>query len=180
MHKFLAARFSEYIADHPAAGHVVEKFDRELPERPHALKIARNAEEWVNFRVEDAEWLLYRKTCKQCHTLVPTNGALPEVAKAQITQGWMRHANFDHYPHRAVACGSCHMKAINSRETSDVLIAGIASCRNCHREGGPSRDAAEGRCFECHEYHDWSKVKRTKGTYTIPELRGADMSRTFR
>jgi hypothetical protein len=171
--KFLAARFSEYIAAHPAAVHVVEKFDRELPERPHALKIAHSAEEWVNFRVEDAEWLLYRKTCKQCHTLMETNTPLPEVAKSQITQRWLPHADFDHYPHRAVTCGSCHLKAINSRETSDVLIAGIASCRSCHREGGPSRDAAEGRCFECHNYHDWSKAKRTKGTYTIPELRSS-------
>lgn len=171
--KFLKARFGEYIATHPASVHVVEKFDRELPERPHALKTARNAEEWVDDRVEDAEWLLYRKTCKQCHTLAPGKGALPEVAGALITTRWLLHADFDHYPHRAVACGSCHLKAINSRETSDVLIAGIASCRSCHREGGPSRDAAEGRCFECHQYHDWSKAKRTRGSYTIPELRGS-------
>jgi hypothetical protein len=175
VHKFLAAQFGAYIATHPAVVHVVEKFDRELPERPHALKIARNSEEWVSFRVQDAEWLLYRKTCKQCHTLVTTDGPLPEVAKSQITPRWLPHADFDHYPHRAVACGSCHMKAINSRETSDILIAGIASCRSCHREGGPAREAAEGRCFECHQYHDWSKAKRTKGTYTIPELRGTTL-----
>ena len=171
--KFLEARFGEYIAAHPGSVHEVEKFDRELPERPNALKIARNANEWVNFRVEDAEWLLYRKTCKQCHTMGVAAGSLPEVAKAQIARRWLVHGEFDHYPHRAVACGSCHMKAINSRETTDVLIAGIASCRDCHREGGPAREAAEGRCFECHQYHDWTKAKRTKGTYTIPELRGS-------
>lgn len=175
--KVLAARFSEYIAAHPNSVHEVEKFDRELPERPNALKIARNASEWVGFRVEDAEWLLYRKTCKQCHTLGATGSSLPEVAKSQIARRWLAYGEFDHYAHRAVACGSCHLKAINSRETSDVLIAGIASCRACHREGGAAREAAEGRCFECHQYHDWTKAKRTKGIYTIPELRGTGSSK---
>jgi hypothetical protein len=173
VHTFLVTHFGEYVSTHPAAVHEVETFDRQLPERPHALKIAGNSEEWVNFRVEDAEWLLYRKTCKQCHTLIATNGPLPEVAKSQIVRRWLVHADFDHYPHRAVACSSCHLKAINSRETSDVLIAGIASCRSCHRDGGPWHEAAEGRCFECHQYHDWSRAKRTKGPYTIPELRGS-------
>ena len=174
--KFLAERFGGYIAAHPASVREVEEFDRELPERPNSLKIARDASEWVGFRVEDAEWLLYRKTCKQCHTLGVPAGSLPEVVKAQITRRWLAHGEFDHYPHRAVACGSCHLKAINSRETTDVLIAGIASCRDCHREDGPAREAAEGRCFECHQYHDWTKAQRTKGTYTIPELRGAATS----
>lgn len=184
VHKFLAARFGEYIASHPASVHEIEKVDREIPERPHALKIARSAEEWVLFRVEDSEWLLYRKTCKQCHTLLtpvlPAGGALPEIARAGITPRWLPHARFDHFPHRAVDCGSCHLRAINSRETADVLIPGIASCRSCHRDAGPSHDAAEGRCFECHQYHDWTKAKRTRGTYTIPELRGQDLSRPLR
>jgi hypothetical protein len=175
---FLEQRFAAYIAVHPASVHEVEKFDRELPERPNALKIARNANEWVRFRVEDAEWLLYRKTCKQCHVLKAEGDGSPQVEKAQITQRWLQHAEFDHYPHRAVTCGSCHVKAINSRETSDVLIADIASCRNCHKEGGTAHEAAEGRCFECHQYHDWSKAKRTKGTYTIEELRGVSQLTT--
>jgi len=170
--RFLGVRFGEYIAAHPSSVHEVEKIDRELPERPNALKIARNADEWVRFRVEDAEWLLHRKTCKQCHALTPGANGQMEVAKSQIAPRWLQHAEFDHHAHRAVACGSCHLKAINSRETSDVLVAGIASCRSCHGEGGATHEAAEGRCFECHQYHDWSKSKRTKGTYTIPELRG--------
>jgi hypothetical protein len=172
VHNYLASRFREYIAAHPASVREIDKIDRELPGRPNALKIARNADEWVNFRVEDAEWLLYRKTCKQCHTILHAQDALPEIAKPQITRRWLPLSEFDHHAHRAVTCGSCHRKAINSRETTDVLIPGIASCRDCHREGGPAREAAEGRCFECHQYHDWSKAKRTKGTYTIPELRG--------
>jgi hypothetical protein len=29
------------------------------------------------------------------------------------------------------------------------------------------------RCSECHSYHDWTKEKPVKGTYTVPELRAA-------
>jgi hypothetical protein len=147
-------------------------FDRSLPQRPHVAKIARSASEWVTFRVEDAEWLLYAKTCKQCHTFRMSSGALPEVAKANITPRWLPHGEFDHYAHRAVACASCHVKTVDSRETSDVLIPGIASCRQCHQDRGPSHEAAEARCFECHQYHDWSKAKRVRGTYSIPQLVG--------
>ena len=176
--QFLATRFRGYIAVHSASVHEVEKVDRELPGRPNALKVAHNADEWVRFRVEDAEWLLYRKTCKQCHTLSPADNGLVEIAKPQITPRWLQNAEFDHHAHRAVTCGSCHVKAVNSRETSDVLVAGISTCRSCHRDGGTSHEAAEGGCFECHGYHDWSNAKRTKGTYTIPELRGTASLRT--
>jgi hypothetical protein len=172
IHRFLVQRFTEYIQAHPASVHEIDNRDRALPERPNAVKVARDSKQWVDFRVEDAEWLLYRKTCKQCHVLKTGSGNLPEIAKPQITERWFQHADFDHHAHREIACASCHVKAVNSRETSDVLIAGIASCRHCHRDGGPAKQAAEGRCFECHSYHDWSKAKRPRGTYTIPQLRG--------
>jgi len=172
--EFLSKKFSEYIAAHPDAVHQVEPpvFDRSLPQRPHVPQVARNANEWVNYRVEDAEWLLYAKTCKQCHTINATSTSLREVAKANVTTRWLPHGEFDHHAHRAVACSSCHLKTVDSRETSDVLIPGIESCRQCHLDRGPAHEAAEARCFECHQYHDWSKAKRTRGTYTIPQLIG--------
>lgn len=174
VHDFLTRKFAEYIAMRPDAVHQVEPpiFDRSLPQRPRMPKVAHSASEWVADRVEDAEWLLYAKTCKQCHTLNATGGSLPEVAKASVTARWMAHGEFDHYAHRAVGCASCHSKTVDSRETSDVLIPGIASCRQCHLDRGPSHEAAEARCFECHQYHDWSKAKRVRGTYTIPQLVG--------
>ena len=174
VHDFLTRKFSDYVAAHPDAVHQTEPpvFDRSLPERPHVPRIASNAREWVTYRVEDAECLLYAKTCKQCHTLNMTAGALPEVAKANVTPRWLAHGEFNHHAHRAVACASCHVQTVSSRETADVLIPGIASCRQCHLDRGPSHEAAEARCFECHQYHDWSKAKRVRGTYTIPQLVG--------
>ena len=61
-------------------------------------------------------------------------------------------------------CTECHAKAKTSRETADVLIPGIETCRDCHR---PGADSAESRCFECHVYHDWTKQKPVTGAFTI-------------
>jgi hypothetical protein len=168
---FLLKRFREYIAAHPEAMHEVNPPDRQIPERVRVPRVARNAAEWVQFRTEDAEWLLWSKTCKQCHTVGSTTGLLPEVAKTNIAARWLPHAQFDHQAHQMMTCASCHTKAADSRETSDVLLPGIKACQQCHREDKP-KEAAEGRCFECHQYHDGTKAKRTKGRFTIPELRG--------
>jgi hypothetical protein len=171
VHAFLLKRFSEYVAAHPAAIHEVETQDRQLPERDPVVRVAHNASEWVQFRVDDAERLLYAKTCKQCHTLKPTNGPLPEVAKSNLTARWLSHAEFDHHAHRMMTCTACHTRTPDSRETADVLLPGIQTCQQCHREDKP-KEAAEGRCFECHQYHDWTKAKPTKGGFTIQQLRG--------
>jgi hypothetical protein len=170
VHSFLIKRFSEYIASHPNAVPEVDPPNRQIPERVRVPRVARNAAEWVQFRVEDAEWLLYAKTCKQCHAITSTSGPLPEVAKSNITARWLAHAEFDHHAHRMMTCTACHSRTPDSRETTDVLLPGIQTCQQCHRDDKP-KESAEGRCFECHEYHDWTKAKPTKGVFTIHQLR---------
>jgi len=130
---------------------------------------ARNASEWVQQRLGDAQLLPWRKACKECHALTYPNGAgaVPETTKAGVTARWMQHASFDHEAHQMVACVPCHVKTGNSQETSDVLIPGIQTCRDCHRGGS---HAAEARCFECHTYHDWSTEKRVNGNFTVRQL----------
>ncbi len=171
VHAFLLKRFGEYIAAHPNAVREINPPDRQIPERARVPRVARNAAEWVQFRVDAAEWLLYAKTCKQCHTLRPASGPLPEVAKSNLTARWFAHSEFDHHAHRMMSCTTCHTRTPESRETSDVLLPGIQTCQQCHREDKP-KEAAEGRCFECHQYHDWTKAKPTKGGFTIHQLRG--------
>jgi hypothetical protein len=172
VHAFLLKKFAEYIAVHPDSVHEVYPPLRQIPERERLPRVARNGTEWVQFRVDDAEWLLYAKTCKQCHMLKPTDSGLPEVAKSNLTVRWLAHAEFDHHAHRMMSCTTCHTRTPDSRETSDVLLPGIQTCQQCHRPQGPATEAAEGRCFECHQYHDWTKAKPTKGGFTIPQLRG--------
>jgi hypothetical protein len=171
VHAFVTKQLQDYIAMHPAEIHKAEPPNRQLPERMRLRPIANNAAEWVQFRVEEAEWLLWTKTCKQCHTLIQNDNALPAIAKSNITERWLPHAEFDHQSHRMISCESCHTKARTSHDSSDILVASIKTCQQCHRESS-ARDTAESRCFECHEYHDWTKARRTKGRFTIPELRG--------
>jgi len=168
VYDFVAQKLAAYIAAHPREIPLVDEPDKRLPSRPPQPP-ARNAAEWVQQRLTDAQLLLWRKACKECHTLTFPNGpdALPVVAKAALTTRWLPHANFDHGAHQLVSCTSCHSKAANSRETADVLIPGVQTCRECHRSGS---DAAEARCFECHTYHDWSKEKAVNGKFTVREF----------
>jgi predicted CXXCH cytochrome family protein len=167
VHAFVLKRFEDYIARHPEELRVSQTV--RLPEKgiPPSPKIF-TPREWVQDHVADAERLLWRKTCKECHTLgFSTDAALPHVAKSGITVRWLPHAVFDHSSHTMAACASCHASVLTSRETSDVLIPGIETCRQCHRSGA---EAAEARCSECHTYHDWTQRKEVQAPYLIPEL----------
>ena len=48
---------------------------------------------------------------------------------------WFAHGGFNHEKHRVVSCAECHPKAKGSEKTSDVLLPGVESCRNCHKPG---------------------------------------------
>jgi hypothetical protein len=171
VHAFLVKKFREYIATHPGEIRVKRDPNRDLTGKPlpPEVRILTPAQ-WVTERTAEAEGLLWRKTCKQCHTLsfgVRADG-LANIAEAQTTARWMPHAKFDHGAHTGFTCVSCHEKALTSTESSDVLLPGIATCQTCH---APGPDHAESRCFECHTYHDWSKRKEVTPRFTLPALR---------
>src|SRR5579883_936048 len=168
VHDFVLQKLTAYIAANPSQIPLVDEPDKRLPTRP-PQRPARNAQEWVQQRMADAEYLLWRKACKECHTPQYPSGAdgLPEIPKAAVPVRWLTHSNFDHEAHQMVACTSCHSKTLESKETSDVLIPGVQNCQSCHRSGA---NAAEARCFECHTYHDWSKETPAKGAYTLRQL----------
>jgi hypothetical protein len=164
IHAFLIKKFQEYIAAHPSelreSMSTVALPAKPLPVSPRVY----TPQQWVDARVMEAEQLLWAKTCKQCHTLNTTSSTqLPTVAKSNIPVRWFQHAAFDHDQHRLVTCESCHAKASASQETADILLPGIRVCRQCHHSGS---DGAESRCFECHDYHDWSKEKEAAGQLT--------------
>jgi predicted CXXCH cytochrome family protein len=120
---------------------------------------------WVAQRVEEAERLLWQKSCKECHVLTyPAPDARPEIPKSAIPVRWMTHAKFDHDAHQLVTCTECHGQARTSNNTADVLLPGIATCQKCHSGG---RIAADSRCSECHDYHDWTKGKPASSVHTI-------------
>jgi len=192
VHAFLVRTFRAFIADHPAEVRVQRDPSRDLTGR-QLLPTARilTPAQWVTERTAEAEDLLWRKTCKQCHALtlaakssqrrielsttqesddgklsgIPAE--LPGIASADTTLRWMPHAKFDHGAHDGFTCVSCHAKALTSSEASDILLPGIKTCKTCH---APGPEHAESRCFECHTYHDWSKRKEVTPKFTLPAL----------
>ena len=170
VHAFLVKRFQQYIAAHPSEVRVQRDPGRDLSGKPlpPQARVLTPAQ-WVAERTADAEELLWRKTCKQCHALTTSqNSALPQVAAANVRTQWMPHAKFDHDAHRGFSCVSCHAEALTSTESSNNLLPGIATCKTCHAPGPAHADS---RCSECHTYHDWSKRKEVTPKFTLPALR---------
>jgi hypothetical protein len=164
IHAFLIKKFQEYIAAHPAelreSVSTVALPAKPLPVSPRVY----TPQQWVNARVTEAEQLLWGKTCKQCHSLTTSSATqLPAVVKSDIAVRWFQDAVFDHDQHRFVTCESCHAKARTSQERADILLPGILVCQQCHHSGS---EGVESRCFECHEYHDWSNEKELNGKLT--------------
>jgi predicted CXXCH cytochrome family protein len=180
VHAFLVTKFTQYIAAHPGDVRVVRDPNRDLAGKaPQPEVRILTPAQWVAERTADAEQLLWRKTCIQCHALsvggasvsaaVPTAPSLlPVVAPANTAVKWMPHAKFDHQAHTGFTCISCHTQALTSTLTTDVLMPGIATCKTCH---APGPDHAESRCFECHTYHDWAKRKEITPTFNLPALK---------
>jgi hypothetical protein len=169
IHPFIVAKLQAYIVAHPAELHVTRDPSRDLPEQPVPADYRTlTPPQWVGERAAEDEELLWRKTCKQCHTLIAgEGGALPKIAPSNITARYMPRANFDHSQHGLVDCASCHPAAAASQQSSDVLLPGIATCRSCHHSGA---EAAEARCFECHAYHDPALRKSAHSNLSIAEL----------
>jgi Cytochrome c7 and related cytochrome c len=171
---FLVQNYSDYFATHPEALAEAVSPERILPSKMKLpLPIPHTRQEWMDQQVMLADLLLFGKGCKLCHVMIEGNGRLPMVAKSSIPARWFPHAEFSHDSHRLLTCTACHGRTPESRETADILLPGIATCRSCHQDSGPRSDAASGRCSECHSYHDWSKEKPIHGKFTIPQLRAA-------
>lgn len=180
VHAFVVQKLTEYIGAHPGA---IREGTAELqiPRGAFNRGTAHNASEWVTLHTAQAEDLLWRKTCLECHVLTQraadasATTALPVVAEANVSTRWLPHAVFQHYAHSSLTCESCHTKAPSSTETSDVLLPGIATCQTCHRDAREKIAAANNSCSLCHQYHDWKEGKPIKGKYSLQQLVGGVM-----
>jgi hypothetical protein len=167
VHAFVVQKLNEYVQQHPQVLRM-NRLDERISTQP-PMPTTRTAAEWVAQHTATDEYLLWTKTCKECHTISFQSGSpLPVIAKAQITRRWLMKGNFDHQAHLEIKCDSCHSKVRSSKLTSDVLIPGIATCQACHIPR--QRAAASGGCYECHVYHDWTKEKPVHGKYDIQQL----------
>jgi hypothetical protein len=186
---FIRKKYTDYIALHPEAlrqpvsaieGNTVDVSESILrPTGNPAPLLASSPSDWVQRRTDAAERLLWSKNCKLCHISTEHQGSgLPESVKAIIPTRWLPRSEFDHEAHRMLACTACHTSIPDSRKTSDINIPEIALCRQCHKQGGASKLAAEGRCFECHSYHDWRKERRINGIMEMARPKASTMEKT--
>ncbi len=181
VHAFIVKKYTEYIDAHPEVRRTpVLAIDDGMPlgltlsvlrpTGPIVQMLANSPVDWVQQRTAEAERLLWNKNCKLCHLSTDHPGpGLPQSVKAIIPSRWFPRAEFDHQAHVMLTCVACHVTIPNSQKTSDTNLPGIALCRQCHKTAGASRQAAEGRCFECHSYHDWRKEQRVNGIMNISQ-----------
>ena len=169
IYDFVTAKYRAYLSAHPNAWRETPRPVRRIPGlQPPPM--AHSADEWVTLQTAQAEMLLWRQSCKLCHIIDSVAGK-PHIRPANITVRWLPRSTFNHYAHQAVACDSCHGKARTSKQTSDVLIPSIDTCRKCHNAEATQIGAAGNNCSLCHQYHDWTKQQPgLKGKFTIEQL----------
>jgi predicted CXXCH cytochrome family protein len=109
--------------------------------------------------------------CGKCHIIDKGKGSLPQIVNPAIPSVWLPHSQFSHRPHRLLECAACHQDVAKSKKATNVLLPGIAICRECHRtdsqETGARQATAATDCVLCHQYHDRTKEKDWNGTLTI-------------
>ncbi len=135
-----------------------DEVPREIPgQRPPSTE---EGWAWVQARVADAERLLldnhHQHGCRYCHAAVTATKGGWEIEPPNIPTRWLKHGKFRHDSHTLLACTECHCGVYCSSETTDVLLPGIATCRECHSTSpAPGKQgAARTDCAECHDYHD--------------------------
>jgi len=117
----------------------------------------RRARDWAERQAFLAARDLFEKrVCVDCHEVTQTPEALGparwHVEPVRLTQSWMPRAHFDHASHRTSQCTACHLGADKSRQSSDVLMPGIAECRTCHT-GANDKGKLSSDCLMCHQFH---------------------------
>ena len=92
--------------------------------------------------------------CFGCHDVVPpTRGLNFAVAPVRVADHYLPKGRFPHARHASSRCETCHAAATTSLSATDVMLPGVATCRQCH--GDPrSRTPVPSDCQTCHGYHD--------------------------
>lgn len=96
-------------------------------------------------------------TCFECHSVIPPAraGSLDfRIAPVSLQSRYLQNGWFSHADHATETspCASCHLAA-KSKDSSDLLIQGIGSCRDCHAGAHPKGKQIASDCQSCHSFH---------------------------
>ncbi len=75
-------------------------------------------------------------SCKKCHEGVketPEGSHKWVVPKTNMAERWLTRGPFTHAAHTHMSCIDCHVKALTSNKTTDILLPTQKSCTECHR-----------------------------------------------
>ncbi|TMM47301.1 cytochrome c3 family protein [Qipengyuania marisflavi] len=89
--------------------------------------------------------------CGECH-LPTTDKGRPSVIPVNLRSDYFINGRFDHEAHEQEECSTCH-KADSSDAATDVLLPGIATCRECHLGEAAKQADVPSTCAMCHSYH---------------------------
>ncbi|HWM68504.1 MAG TPA: cytochrome c3 family protein [Steroidobacteraceae bacterium] len=125
--------------------------------RQMSLDEQRRARDWADTEsLKLARELLEKRVCVDCHDVTRVLGVSGfeqwKVAPVRLTQNWMPRARFNHAAHITQPCTSCHNTAERSKHSSDILMPGIAKCRECHGGAGDTSKLSSD-CVMCHRFH---------------------------
>jgi hypothetical protein len=95
--------------------------------------------------------------CLTCHTVTlkpAADGQSPgwEIGGIALTKHWLPKSTFSHAKHKNAACSDCHTPE-KSKDSGDILIPDIASCRTCHAGAKPDNQKVVSTCASCHGFH---------------------------
>jgi hypothetical protein len=91
--------------------------------------------------------------CLTCHQITPKPDANDWLVSPVVyTHQWLPKSKFSHVQHKNASCESCH-GATKSKDSADILIPDIDSCRTCHAGTKPSGNKVQSSCDSCHGFH---------------------------
>lgn len=126
--------------------------DRRRPGTVLSEAVRLEALAWAEARASEVTDMVIGKTlCATCHVVDRASGGRWTVAPVRVAKVWLPKARFHHESHSSTACADCH-RAEASKDSEDVLLTGIAKCRECH--GGEDATAKlPSTCIMCHVFH---------------------------
>jgi predicted CXXCH cytochrome family protein len=141
-------------------------------QRPGASQLASGARLGTGVEARIRAVFAEGGACYDCHVVEGPSrpGALDfRIRPVELADRFMSRAWFDHRDHDTslTACGTCH-KAEASNEAADLLLPGIAVCRDCHVGAHPEDDKIASPCSSCHSYHE------SPGAPRVLKAAGAD------
>jgi predicted CXXCH cytochrome family protein len=107
--------------------------------------------------------LFEQTACVVCHTTTAVEGTGPHATPGRelpqwhieppvAQHPWLPAARFKHTAHKSMDCGSCHA-ASTSKQSSDVLMPTIDTCRSCHAGATAPAQKVPSDCGLCHDFH---------------------------